>query len=169
VICSFYHPIPSGRSSKGYKFFLVLVENFYYTGSRLCRLAHNETSVSRKILVFQQRLAIKETIAWEASLRCYCMLSRTQIKERLFFRWWSAINQSIFLCRLANSLEHFFSQYRHQSKMSSSKKLICKGTLRQVFIRVYRQEIHSVMLVFLTQLCQLLHPFYLLWFIFCRV
>jgi hypothetical protein len=63
LICSFYHPIPSGRSSKGSKFFIVLVENFYYTGSRLCRLAHNETSVSRKILIFQQRLAIKETIA----------------------------------------------------------------------------------------------------------
>jgi hypothetical protein len=31
--------------------------------------------------------------------------------------------------------------------MSSSKKLTCKGTLRQVFIRVYRLEIQSVMLV----------------------
>ncbi len=36
----------------------------------------------------------------------------------------------------------------HQSKMSSSKKLICTGTLRQVFNRVYRLEILSVMLVF---------------------
>ncbi len=34
--------------------------------------------------------------------------------------------------------------------MSSSKKLTCKGTLRQVFIKVYRLEIQSVMLVFLT-------------------
>ncbi len=31
--------------------------------------------------------------------------------------------------------------------MLSSKKLTCKGTLRQVFIRVYRLEIQSVMLV----------------------
>jgi hypothetical protein len=35
------------------------------------------------------------------------------------------------------------------------KKLTCKGTLRQVFIRVYRLEIQSVMLVFSTQLCEL--------------
>jgi hypothetical protein len=40
--------------------------------------------------------------------------------------------------------------------------LICKGTLRQVFIRVYRLEIHSVMLVFLTKLWHLVHSFYLL-------
>jgi hypothetical protein len=38
------------------------------------------------------------------------------------------------------------------------KKLTCKGTLRQVFIRVYRLEIKSVMLVFSTQLCELLPP-----------
>jgi hypothetical protein len=46
--------------------------------------------------------------------------------------------------------------YRHQSKMSSSKKLTGKVTLQQVFIRVYRLEIQSVMLVFSTQLCELL-------------
>jgi hypothetical protein len=40
--------------------------------------------------------------------------------------------------------------------MSSSKKVTCKGTLRQVFIRVYRLVIHSVMLVFSTQLRELL-------------
>jgi hypothetical protein len=39
--------------------------------------------------------------------------------------------------------------------MSSSKKLTCKGTLRQVFSRVYRLEIQSVMLAFSTQLCDL--------------
>jgi hypothetical protein len=32
--------------------------------------------------------------------------------------------------------------------MSSSKKLTCKRTLRQMFIRVYRLKIQSVMLVF---------------------
>jgi hypothetical protein len=36
------------------------------------------------------------------------------------------------------------------------KKITCKVTMRQVFIRVYGLEIHSVMLVFLTQLCELL-------------
>jgi hypothetical protein len=40
--------------------------------------------------------------------------------------------------------------------MSPSKKLICKGTLRQVFIRIYRLEIQSVMFVLSTQLCELL-------------
>jgi hypothetical protein len=34
----------------------------------------------------------------------------------------------------------------------SPKKLTCKGTLLQVFIRLYRLEIQSVMLVFSTQL-----------------
>ncbi len=43
--------------------------------------------------------------------------------------------------------------------MSSSKKLTCKETLRKVFVRVYRREITSVMLVFSTQLCKLL-PLY---------
>ncbi len=38
--------------------------------------------------------------------------------------------------------------------MSSSKIIICKGILRQVFIRVYTLEIQSVMLVFSTQLCE---------------
>jgi hypothetical protein len=40
--------------------------------------------------------------------------------------------------------------------MASSKKLTCKGTLRQVFIRDYRLEIQSVMMVFSTQLWELL-------------
>jgi hypothetical protein len=35
-------------------------------------------------------------------------------------------------------------------------KFTCKGTLRQMFTRVYRLEIQSVMLVFSTQLCELL-------------
>ena len=38
------------------------------------------------------------------------------------------------------------------------KKITCKGTLWQAFIRVYRLEIQSVMLVFSTQLFDLL-PF----------
>ncbi len=43
------------------------------------------------------------------------------------------------------------------------KKLTCKGTLRQVFITVYRLEIQSVMLVFTNQLCELLplKPFWI--------
>ena len=45
------------------------------------------------------------------------------------------------------------AKYRHL------KILNCKGTLRQVFIRVCRLEIQSVMLVFSNQLCELL-PLY---------
>ncbi len=37
---------------------------------------------------------------------------------------------------------------QNQNKMSASKKLTCKGTLKQVFIRVYRLVTQSVMLVF---------------------
>jgi hypothetical protein len=40
--------------------------------------------------------------------------------------------------------------------MLSSKILTCKGTLRQVFIRFYRLQIQSVLLIFSTQLCELL-------------
>jgi hypothetical protein len=43
-----------------------------------------------------------------------------------------------------------------KAKCRYLKKLTCKETLRQVFIRVYRLEIQSVMLVFLTQLYELL-------------
>jgi hypothetical protein len=43
-----------------------------------------------------------------------------------------------------------------KAKCHHLKKLTCKGTLRQVFIRVDRLDIRSVMLVFPTQLCDLL-------------
>jgi hypothetical protein len=43
-----------------------------------------------------------------------------------------------------------------KAKCRHLKKLTSKGTLRQVFIRVYRLEIQSVILVFSTQLCELL-------------
>jgi len=42
-----------------------------------------------------------------------------------------------------------------KAKCRHLKILTCKGTLRQVFIRVYRLEIKSIMLVFLTQLFEL--------------
>ncbi len=43
-----------------------------------------------------------------------------------------------------------------KAKCRHLKVFTCKGTLRQVLTRVYRLEIHSVMLVFSTQLCELL-------------
>jgi hypothetical protein len=55
------------------------------------------------------------------------------------------------------TLNHGLINYIHtKAKCRLLKKLTCKGTLRQVFIRVYRLEVQSVMLVFSTQLCELL-------------
>ncbi len=48
--------------------------------------------------------------------------------------------------------------------MSSSKHFTRNGPFWQVFIRVYRLEIQSVMLVFSTQLCELLPISNSLWF-----
>jgi hypothetical protein len=48
--------------------------------------------------------------------------------------------------------------------MLSLKKLTCKRTWSELFIRVYRLEIQSVMSVFSTQLCELLPPYSSLWF-----
>jgi len=53
-----------------------------------------------------------------------------------------------------------------KAKWCHLKKLTCKGALWQVFIRVYRLEIHtqSIMLLFSTQLCELLPLYLSLWF-----
>ena len=51
-----------------------------------------------------------------------------------------------------------------KAKCRHMKILTCKGTLRQVFIKVYGLEIQSVMLVFSTQLCELLPLSPYLWF-----
>ncbi len=62
--------------------------------------------------------------------------------------------------------DHGLNNYiKTKAKGSHLKKFTCKGTLRQVFIRVYRLELHfNYMLVFLTQLCELLTLQYSLWF-----
>ncbi len=44
-----------------------------------------------------------------------------------------------------------------KANCSHLKKLTGKWTLRQVFIRVFRLEIQSVILVFSTQLCELMN------------
>jgi hypothetical protein len=49
----------------------------------------------------------------------------------------------------------------NKAKCRYLKKLTCKGTFRQVFIRVHRQ---SIMMVFSTQLCELLPLQPSLWF-----
>ncbi len=43
-----------------------------------------------------------------------------------------------------------------KAKCHHLEKFTCKGTLRQVFVRVYRLEIHSIMLLFSFQLYELL-------------
>ncbi len=43
-----------------------------------------------------------------------------------------------------------------KAKCPHLKKFTCRETLRQVFIRVYGLEIQSLMMVFMTQLCELL-------------
>jgi hypothetical protein len=51
---------------------------------------------------------------------------------------------------LSMSLQHGIVNYIDtKAKFLHLKKLTCKGTLRQVFFRVYGLEIQSVMLVFL--------------------
>jgi hypothetical protein len=52
-----------------------------------------------------------------------------------------------------------------KGKCRNLKKLTCKGTLRRVFIRVYGLEIQSVVLVFSTQICELLPLSPSIWFI----
>ncbi len=51
-----------------------------------------------------------------------------------------------------------------KAKCRYFKKLTCKGTLMKVVITVYRLEIQSVMLIWSTQLCELLPLFPSLWF-----
>jgi hypothetical protein len=55
--------------------------------------------------------------------------------------------------RLAHGLIKFIDT---RAKCRHLKKFTCKGTLRQVFVRVYRLEIQSAVLVFSTQLCEML-------------
>jgi hypothetical protein len=65
----------------------------------------------------------------------------------------------------SHQLPHGLINYRYldtKAKCRHLKKFTCKGKLRQVFIRVYRLEIQSVMLLFSTKLCELLPPS--LWF-----
>jgi hypothetical protein len=58
---------------------------------------------------------------------------------------------------LSDGFTHGLSNYQGiKAKCHHLKKLICKGTLRQVFVRVYRLGIQSVVLVFSTQLWELL-------------
>ncbi len=75
------------------------------------------------------------------------MLARTQYKQVQLFIY-------LILCEATG---HGLINYIDtKAKCRHLKKFICKGTLRQVFVRIYRLEIQSVMLVFSTQLWELL-------------
>ncbi len=70
--------------------------------------------------------------------------------------WWEIRTN---LHDLSDSLtqDHWLINYIDtKAKFCHLKQITCKGTLRQVFIRVYRLEIQSIMLVFSAQLCELL-------------
>jgi hypothetical protein len=57
-----------------------------------------------------------------------------------------------------NRCYHGLFNYRDtKAKCRHLKKLTFKGTLWQVFLRVYKLDIQSVRLIFSTQLCELLH------------
>jgi hypothetical protein len=72
---------------------------------------------------------------------------------------------TLLVCEPRVDITHGLTNYKDtKAKCRHLKKLACKGTLRQVFIKVYRLEIYSVMLVFSTQLCELLPLSPSLWF-----
>jgi hypothetical protein len=81
---------------------------------------------------------------------------RTGFHEEKILQNAASVYASTF-CSLQEKHRHGLINYVDtRAKFLHIKNLTCKGTLRQVFIRVYRLEIQSVMLVFLTQLCALL-------------
>jgi hypothetical protein len=56
---------------------------------------------------------------------------------------------------LCNGEHHGLMNYIDTTaKCRHLKQLTCKGALRQMFIRVYRLKIQSIMLVFSIQLCE---------------
>jgi hypothetical protein len=82
---------------------------------------------------------------------CYCMAKRVTYKwlaslySVLFFVHKSASSAApqIPLCRMLLGLNHWLIDFiETKAKCRHLKKLTSKGTLRQVFIRVYRLEIH---------------------------
>ncbi len=75
-----------------------------------------------------------------------------QILVRLNLELQRDMRMNVLLYRYP--LHHGLMNYTDtKAKCRHLKKLTCKGTLRQVFIRVYSLEIQSVMLVLSSQLC----------------
>ncbi len=85
--------------------------------------------------------------------------------KHLFRNVVSSVNTGRSLCRLEMDERTQATDYINtKAKCRHLNKLTWNGTLRQMFIRVYILEIQLVMLVFSTQLCELLPLSPSLWF-----
>jgi hypothetical protein len=85
---------------------------------------------------------------FEISILCSWFHVFSMILSRI-----SILSCFIYVMTIDQYISKFFIygliKYRDtKTKFRHLKKLTCKGTLRQVFIRVYRLEIQSVMLVY---------------------
>ncbi len=100
--------------------------------------------------------------------RNVCVQSRNRIKMNVLFmskvnilnhiKTKSIMFAYILYCMspVLRSIDYWLINYIDtKAKCRHLKKLTCKGILRDVFFRVFRQEIQSVMLVLSTQLCEL--------------
>ncbi len=109
------------------------------------------------------RIFAKNMSCWRAKLKvfyhwhCDCAQARdvgarwggdSKSGEEEERAWLRHIVGSSLISRACVAWTNSICTGSHQSKLSSSKKVTCKRTLRQVFIRVYRLELQSVMLVF---------------------
>jgi hypothetical protein len=87
----------------------------------------------------------------------YSKERRFQQKEVAFLYFLKEWSKTLKLMKVVIRTSHGLINYVDiTAKFRHLKKLTCKGTLRQVFIRVYRMEVEPVMLLFSTQLCELL-------------
>ncbi len=133
-----------------------------YIKSRLCRVgrnrvyslssaAHTSAKISSTLLSAgicgnkQVRKLYGKTLAARSLAFRICPSSFQVVEFEGRGGGHASSDQSLFPWGLIN--------YKYtRAKCRHLKKFTCKGTLRQVFIRVYRLEIQSVMLVFSTQL-----------------
>jgi hypothetical protein len=91
--------------------------------------------------------------------RCECECALSERETFIFLSCMSGIPK---ITKPESYMHGLINYTDTKAKCRHLKKITCKGILRQVFIRVYR-EIQSVMLVFLTQLCELLPLLPSLW------
>jgi hypothetical protein len=79
---------------------------------------------------------------FEIDFQCFNLQITNESQYKLILRYSFSVNHTV---------HHGLINYKDtKAKCRHLKKLTCKGTLRQVFIRVYRLEIQSVRLIFST-------------------